>query len=140
MKAILATAAAAMIASAAMADDRTPAPEDAEVYFIALEDGATVQNPVTLRFGLKGMGVAPSGIEEDGTGHHHLIINEAIEGEELSEPIPADDNHRHFGRGQTEVTLELPPGTHTLQLVLADWAHVPHDPPVMSEQITITVE
>ncbi|MEM7178584.1 MAG: DUF4399 domain-containing protein [Pseudomonadota bacterium] len=118
----------------------TPAPEGAEVYFIDLEDGATLTNPVTLRFGLKGMGVAPAGTEKEKTGHHHLIINETIEGDELNEPIPADDNHRHFGGGQTEVTLDLPPGTHTLQLVLGDWSHIPHNPPVMSDRVTVTVE
>lgn len=118
----------------------TPAPEGAEVYFIGIKDGDTVSGPVTIRFGLKGMGVAPAGTEADKTGHHHLIINETIEGEELNEPIPADDNHRHFGGGQTEVTVDLPAGTHTLQLVLGDWSHIPHNPPVMSERITVTVK
>ncbi|MEO0760748.1 MAG: DUF4399 domain-containing protein, partial [Pseudomonadota bacterium] len=74
------------------------------------------------------------------TGHHHLLINAALEGDDFDYAIPADDNHRHFGGGQTEVTLELPAGTHTLQLVMGDHGHVPHDPPVMSEVITITVE
>ncbi len=118
----------------------TPAPEGASVYFIGIADGDTVSNPVTIRFGLAGMGVAPAGTDKEKTGHHHLIINETIEGDELNEPIPADDNHRHFGGGQTEVTLELPAGTHTMQLVLGDWSHIPHNPPVMSEQISITVE
>ena len=118
----------------------TPAPEGAEVYFIGIKDGDTVSGPVTIRFGLKGMGVAPAGTEAEKTGHHHLIINETIEGEELNEPIPADDNHRHFGGGQTEVTVDLPAGTHTLQLVLGDWSHIPHNPPVMSERITVTVK
>ena len=127
------------LGTAAIAGE-TPAPEGAEVYFIDLEDGATLTNPVTLRFGLKGMGVAPAGTEKEKTGHHHLIINETIEGDALNEPIPADDNHKHFGGGQTEVTLDLPPGTHTLQLVLGDWSHIPHNPPVMSERVTITVE
>lgn len=118
----------------------TPAPEGASVYFINLKDGDTVSNPVNIKFGLKGMGVAPAGTEAEHTGHHHLIINEAIEGEELNEPIPADDQHIHFGKGQTEITKELPAGTHTLQLVLGDWSHIPHNPPVMSEKITITVK
>jgi hypothetical protein len=118
----------------------TPAPEGVKLYFVGLKDGDTVANPVTIRFGLSGMGVAPAGTEKENTGHHHLIIDEAIEGEELNEPIPADDNHKHFGGGQTETTLDLPAGTHTLQLVLGDWTHIPHDPPVMSEKITITVE
>ena len=118
----------------------TPAPEGASVYFINIKDGDTLTNPVTIKFGLKGMGVAPAGTEKENTGHHHLIINESIEGEELNEPIPADDQHVHFGGGQTEMTLELPAGTHTLQLVLGDWSHIPHNPPVMSERITVTVK
>ncbi|NIA67706.1 DUF4399 domain-containing protein [Pelagibius litoralis] len=119
----------------------TPSPPGAKVYFIGLEDGQSVSSPVTVRFGLSGMGVAPAGVDDKPkTGHHHLIINEAIEGEELNEPIPADDQHIHFGGGQTETTVELPAGTHVLQLVLADWSHIPHNPPVMSERITITVK
>ena len=119
----------------------TPAPPGAKVYFIGLEDGQTVSSPVTIRFGLSGMGVAPAGVDDKpNTGHHHLIIDERIEGEELNEPIPADEQHVHFGGGQTEATIELPAGTHTLQLVLADWSHIPHDPPVMSERITVTVK
>ncbi|WP_209010951.1 DUF4399 domain-containing protein [Labrenzia sp. PHM005] len=118
----------------------TPAPDGAKVYFINLKDGDTVKSPVTIQFGLEGMGVAPAGVEKEKTGHHHLIIDEKIEGEELNEAIPADDNHKHFGGGQTETTVELAPGEHTLQLVLGDWSHIPHNPPVMSERITITVE
>ncbi|MEM8698585.1 MAG: DUF4399 domain-containing protein [Pseudomonadota bacterium] len=132
-------AATALIAAPTIAGE-TPAPEGAEVYFINLKDGDTLTNPVTIKFGLKGMGVAPAGTEADSTGHHHLIINEAIEGDELNEPIPLDDNHRHFGGGQTEVTLDLPAGEHTLQLVLGDWSHIPHNPPIMSEKITVTVK
>ncbi|MEO1016501.1 MAG: DUF4399 domain-containing protein [Pseudomonadota bacterium] len=128
----------ALVAGTAFAGE-TPSPEGAELYFIELSDGDALTNPVTIRFGLKGMGIAPAGLEAENTGHHHLIINEAIEGEELNEPIPEDENHVHFGGGQTEVTLDLPPGEHTLQLVLGDWSHIPHDPPVMSEQITVTV-
>ena len=130
-----------MLALSSALAGETPAPEGAKVYFIGLEDGQTVSSPVTIRFGLSGMGVAPAGVDDKpNTGHHHLIINERIEGEELNEPIPADEQHVHFGGGQTETTIELPPGTHTLQLVLADWSHIPHDPPVMSERITITVK
>jgi len=123
-----------------------PAPEGAEVYFIGLEDGSGTTSPVTVRFGLSGMGVAPAGADFEGTGHHHLLVNrpplgEGPDGEEeWLYPLPADDNHRHFGGGQTEVTLELPPGEHTLQLVLGDMNHVPHDPPIVSDVITITVE
>jgi hypothetical protein len=118
----------------------TPSPEGAKVCFINIEDGATVSNPVTIQFGLSGMGVAPAGTEKEKTGHHHLIINEKIEGEELNNPIPSDDKHKHFGGGQTEITVELPKGSHILQLVLGDWSHIPHDPLVMSERITVLVE
>lgn len=118
--------------------DRTPAPEGAAVHFISLADGDTVSNPVTIHFGLSGMGVAPAGVRIDGTGHHHLIVNADLP--DLDLPIPADDNYRHFGGGQTQATIELPAGDHTLQLLLGDLAHIPHDPPVMSEKITITVE
>ncbi|MGF1446457.1 MAG: DUF4399 domain-containing protein [Pikeienuella sp.] len=119
---------------------QTPAPEGARVYFIGLEDGSTVTSPVTVHFGLEGMGVAPAGTEHNHTGHHHLLINATLEGAALEEPIPSDESHLHFGGGQTEATLDLPAGTHTLQLVLGDWSHIPHSPPVMSERITITVE
>lgn len=130
----------AALSSAALAD-RTPAPDGAEVYFITPEEGATVSSPVTVKFGLKGMGIAPAGVAHDKTGHHHLLIDTGLpEGEDLDYAIPADDNHVHFGGGQTETTVELEPGTHTLQLLLGDANHIPHDPPVASEQITITVE
>lgn len=118
---------------------RTPSPEGAEVYIISPKDGATVTSPVTVKFGLKGMGVAPAGVDKPNTGHHHLLID-VSRPPALDEPIPADANHKHFGGGQTEATIELSPGTHTLQLVMGDKAHIPLDPPVMSEKITITVE
>ena len=118
----------------------TPAPPGAKVYFLNLKDGATVKSPFLVQFGLSGMGVAPAGTEKENTGHHHLIINENIEGEELNEAIDADDRHLHFGGGQTETMVTLPKGKHTLQLVLGDFGHVPHNPPVMSKRITITVE
>jgi len=124
----------------------TPAPDGAMVYFINLNDGQTVQSPFKVQFGLKGMGVAPAGIEKKHTGHHHLFINRPPLGEgedgadELVNGIPADENHVHFGGGQTETTLELPPGKHTLQLVLGDMGHVPHDKPVVSDVITVTVK
>ena len=125
---------------AAATAGETPSPEGAKVYFVNLKDGQTVTNPVKVVFGLSGMGVAPAGTEKAKTGHHHLIINETIEGEELNEPLPADDQHVHFGGGQTEVSIELPAGTHTLQLVLGDQNHIPHNPPIMSERIKITVK
>jgi hypothetical protein len=118
---------------------RTPAPDDAAAYIISPADGAVVTNPVTIRFGLKGMGVAPAGTDKAKTGHHHLLID-AAETPSFENPIPKDDHHRHFGGGQTETTLELSPGKHTLQLLLGDKNHIPHDPPVMSDKITITVK
>ncbi|MFK7744806.1 MAG: DUF4399 domain-containing protein [Roseobacter sp.] len=137
---------AAGLASAAFAGGETPANPDAEVYFINLEDGQTVQSPVAVKFGLRGMGVAPAGTEKEMTGHHHLFINRPALGkgedgaDELANGIPADENHVHFGGGQTETVLDLPPGDHTLQLVLGDYGHVPHATPVVSDVITITVE
>jgi hypothetical protein len=125
---------------------QTASPEGAMVYFPTLTDGQEVTSPVTIVFGLRGMGIAPAEVVAENTGHHHLLVNRPPLGEgpfgadEFTLAIPADDNHRHFGKGQTEVTLELPPGTHTLQLVLGDAGHVPHVPPVVSEQITITVK
>ena len=116
----------------------TPAPAGAKLYFIDLSDGDTVDSPMTVRFGLSGMGVAPAGTEMEGTGHHHLIVNAELPS--LDEPIPSDDNHLHFGKGQTETKLDLPRGPHTLQLLLGDHNHIPHDPPVTSEKITITVK
>ncbi len=109
------------------------------VYFLAPLDGAHVQSPFTVRFGLRGMGVAPAGVQAPNTGHHHLLVDV----DELppdDQPIPNDEHHKHFGGGQTETELTLPPGRHTLQLVLGDASHIPHDPPVRSEKITITVE
>jgi Domain of unknown function (DUF4399) len=117
---------------------QTPAPEGAKVYFIEPADGAEVSSPVAIRFGLSGMGVAPAGIEKAKTGHHHLLIDTKLE--DYSAPVPADDNHKHFGGGQTETTLELSPGQHTLQLIMGDHNHIPHQPPVESEVITITVK
>jgi len=130
---------AAGIAGVAIAQvKRTPSPKGADLYFIAPADGATVTSPVTVKFGLKGMGVAPAGIAFDNSGHHHLIIDAALP--PLDAPIPADANHVHFGKGQTEATIELKPGKHTLQLLLGDLTHTPHDPAVVSKQITITVK
>ncbi len=116
----------------------TPSNPDANLYFITPSDGETVQNPVVVRFGLKNMGVAPSGTNVANTGHHHLLIDTELPAMDL--PIAKDDKHRHFGGGQSETTLELAPGQHTLQLLLGDFSHVPHDPAVISKQITITVE
>jgi len=117
---------------------RTPRPAGALVYFITPADGETVRSPVVVRFGLKGMGVAPAGVASPNTGHHHLVVDAPTP--PLDQPLPADEQHIHFGGGQTETVLALPPGRHELQLILADANHVPHDPPLVSERITITVE
>jgi hypothetical protein len=117
---------------------RTPSPAGAEVYIIAPQDGASVKSPVTIKFGLKGMGVAPAGVAFDNTGHHHLLIDTDVPA--LDAPIPVDANHVHFGKGQTETSTELKPGKHTLQLLFGDQAHVPHDPAVVSKKITVTVK
>jgi hypothetical protein len=117
---------------------RTPAPAGATVYFLSPADRATVTAPFIVRFGLRGMGVAPAGVQAPNTGHHHLLIDvETLPPE--GQPLPANDQIRHFGLGQTEVELTLPPGSHTLQLVVGDALHIPHQPPVRSEKITITV-
>ena len=116
---------------------RKPSPEGAFVYIISPADGAEVQSPVSIAFGLKGAGIAPAGIDLPNTGHHHLLVDTGLATMDL--PIPADAQNIHFGLGQTEASIELEPGEHTLQLVLGDVIHVPHDPPLMSEQITITV-
>ncbi|MEC4678849.1 MAG: DUF4399 domain-containing protein [Nitrospirota bacterium] len=116
----------------------TPSPEGAELYIISPKDGETVSKSVTIRFGLKGMGVAPAGTDKAKTGHHHLMLD----GKKLppmDQPM-SKEVVKHFGGGQTEVTLSLSPGKHTLQLILGDKAHVPHDPPVVSKSITITVK
>ncbi|MGR9089012.1 MAG: DUF4399 domain-containing protein [Gammaproteobacteria bacterium] len=114
------------------------ADETAELYFISPVDRAVVTSPVTVVFGLRGFGVAPAGVAKDNTGHHHLLIDSELT--DLTAPIPNDAQHRHFGGGQTETALELSPGQHTLQLVLGNFAHIPHNPPLVSERVTITVE
>ncbi|MAN50621.1 MULTISPECIES: DUF4399 domain-containing protein [unclassified Marinimicrobium] len=131
LRTLLGTATLALAALSAQADSPS-------AYIISPSDGDTVTSPVTVKFGLKGMGVAPAGVERDNTGHHHLLIDlETLP--DLDMPIPADDQHVHFGGGQTETTVELEPGEHTLQLLLGDHLHRPHDEPVVSEKITITV-
>ncbi|MBI1374900.1 MAG: DUF4399 domain-containing protein [Phycisphaera sp.] len=117
---------------------RTPSPAGAESYIISPLDGETVGQTFTVRFGLRGMGVAPAGVTVTNTGHHHLLID--TDPPAVNQPIPNDATHKHFGGGQTETVLTLPPGEHTLQLILGDYVHVPHDPPVISKKITITVK
>ena len=117
---------------------RTASPEGAQVYIISPVEGEVVNSPVTVKFGLKGMGVAPAGIDKPNTGHHHLLID-VTDGPALDKSLPVDANHKHFGGGQTEATVELSPGKHTLQLIMGDKNHIPHDPPVMSKETTIVV-
>jgi hypothetical protein len=136
---LLAVAIALAAAGIVHAQERTPSPPGAEVYIISPKDGAKVHSPVVVRFGLKGMGVAPAGVKFENTGHHHLLIDTDAP-TNMGAPLPATDNIKHFGKGQTEASIELTPGKHTLQLLLGDQNHVPHDPPVISKKITITVE
>jgi len=129
-----------LMAAFAVAQERSPPAANAEVYIIAPRDGATLHGPVTVRFGLKGMGIAPAGVKFENTGHHHLIVDTDISELKLDAPMPATDKILHFGKGQTETTLTLSPGKHTLELVFADYLHESFDPPLHSKKITITVE
>ena len=131
-------AAAFLVSTAALADD-TPSVPGTKVYIIAPKDGATVSSPVHVQFGLKGMGIAPAGVEMEGTGHHHLVVDKDTPPLDTYLPV-GDPQVIHFGKGQTETELTLEPGTHTLQLILADKDHKPHVPPVVSDKITITVK
>ncbi len=118
---------------------KTAAPAGVELYIISPKDGDTVGKEVTVRFGLRGMGVSPAGMMKEGTGHHHLLIDaDALP--PLDQPIPADDHHKHFGGGQTETKVTLTPGKHTLQLDLGDALHMQFDPPIVSKKITVTVK
>jgi hypothetical protein len=132
-------ACAAALALATAAASREPSPAGAEVYIVSPRNGAKVKSPVNVVFGLKGMGIAPAGIKFDNTGHHHLLIDSELPGD-LSQPLAANEKNVHFGKGQTETSVTLPPGKHTLQLVLGDSLHIPHDPAVYSKQITVIVE
>jgi hypothetical protein len=127
------------MAAFAVAADRMAPPAGAEVYFIAPQNGAKLHSPVTIKFGLKGMGIAPAGVKFDNTGHHHLLVDTDVSELKLDAPMPATDKIVHFGKGQTETTLTLAPGKHTLQLIFADYLHQSFDPPLTSKKITITV-
>ena len=129
-----------LIATLAMAQERTAPAPNAEVYIISPQNGAMVHGPVTVRFGLKGMGVAPAGVKFENTGHHHVIVDTELSELKLDAPLPMTDKILHFGKGQTETTLTLPPGKHTLVLVFADYLHKSFDPPLHSKKITISVE
>lgn len=147
MKSLIAILSAAIVtvlgwvgAAPAIANEySSPAPAGAEAYIISPEDGAEVSSPFTVRFGLSGMGVAPAGIDKPKTGHHHLLVDlETLP--DLDEALAATDHIKHFGGGQTQTTLDLPAGTHKLQLLLGNYVHIPHEPPVMSEPITVLVK
>jgi hypothetical protein len=114
-------------------------PDNAKVYFIQPADGDVVSGSVKINFGLKNMGVAPAGTDRKNTGHHHLLIDTDVL-PNLAQPLPSTDKIKHFGGGQTETEITLSPGKHTLQLLLGNFAHVPHGKPVMSDKITIMVK
>lgn len=134
---VLAASAACIASMPTTATEFTQAPDDAKAWIVSPQDGDTVPTRFKVVFGLTDFGIAPAGVEVANTGHHHLLIDTELA--DYSQPIPADAQHRHFGKGQTEVELELLPGPHTLQLVLGDYLHRPHNPPVQSQRITINV-
>ncbi len=125
------------IAHAAASLPRQPSPEGARVWFVSPSEGAEVTSPFVVQFGLEGMALRPAGDPGEHSGHHHLLVNTDLPRMDL--PIVTDDNHIHFGQGQTSVELSLEPGVHTLQLLLGDHLHIPHDPPVVSSVLTVTV-
>ena len=127
-----------MLLVPAIALGRTPAPKDAYLYIIWPNDGERIRSPFWCRFGLRGMGVTHAGDKTDNMGHHHLFID-VTEPLDPDQPITQDRQHLHFGAGQTEARIDLPPGRHTLQLVLGDADHIPFDPPIVSKKITVIV-
>lgn len=129
---------AAPVAEPAAELKSAPAPEGAKVFFVDLKDGAEVTSPFLVTFGAEGIEVAAAGEDKPNSGHHHLIIDGEVAPADA--PIPADEHYQHFGKGQTETMLELPAGTHTLQLEFGNYAHVPFNPPLVSDKITITVK
>jgi hypothetical protein len=116
---------------------RTAAPPGATVFIVSPKDGETVASPVKVVFGISGMALAPAGEKNDSAGHHHLLIDTDLASPGV--PVPADEKHVHFGKAQTEAEVALAPGTHTLQLVLGDYLHIPFDPVIASPKITVTV-
>lgn len=130
---------AACVATTAQAElPRTPSPADASVAIVSPQDGDVVASPVKVVFLINGMTLAPAGDARPDSGHHHLLIDAPVP-TDLDKPLPADGQHLHFGKAQTETEVTLAPGQHTLQLILGDANHIPHEPPVISKQITITV-
>ena len=138
LKALMTGLLAALTATAVDAQELSKSPADAKAMILEPSAGSSVSSPVTVKFGISGMEIAPAGTDKPNSGHHHLLIDQ-----KLADPkgaIPADDHHKHFGKGQTETVIELKPGEHTLQLVLGDHNHIPHNPLVQSEVVTITVK
>lgn len=125
-------------AAAAPSLTSTAAPDGARVFFVDLANGAEVSSPLLVKFGAEGIAIAPAGTDQPASGHHHLVIDAELPAADA--PVPANANYVHFGKGQTETTIELTPGTHTLQLLFANYLHVPFNPPLASEKITVTVK
>lgn len=117
---------------------RTPSPKGAKVFIIEPKDNSDVTSPIKVKFGIEGMELAPAGVEKENSGHHHLLIDTQLE--DKNSQIPASENILHFGKGQTETTIELKPGKHSLQLILGDHNHIPHEPIIQSNMITINVK
>lgn len=138
---IISSVSLSLVNQAVLADELvSKAPENAQAYIISPKDEETLPTTFTVQFGLTGMGIAPAGIKKENTGHHHLLIDTDASMLDLSKSLPATDTIKHFGGGQTETTLTLPTGTHTLQLLLGNYLHIPHDKPVLSKKVTITVK
>jgi hypothetical protein len=119
-------------------NNRTPAPAGAKVFIIEPKDGSTVSSPVTVKFGAENIDIVPAGTDKPNSGHHHLLIDTTVT--DFNSAIPKDDHHVHYGKGQTEATITLTPGKHTLQLLLGDKNHIPTDPPIASEVVSVTVK
>jgi hypothetical protein len=132
------TTPAEMAAAEPAALARTASADGAKVFFITPADGATVANPISIEFGIAGMDIVKAGNDQPNSGHHHLLIDADLP--DLGLPIPADEHHIHFGDGSTSTQISLPPGEHKLQMLLGDHLHIPHNPPLTSAEITITVE
>jgi hypothetical protein len=138
MRMFVVSTALVLAATVSWAQERTPSPPGAEVYFISPKDGAAVSSPFVVQFGLRGMGIAPAGVKFENSGHHHLLIDSDAP-IDLNVPLTANDKLIHFGKGQTQASVTLPPGKHTLLLLLGDQDHKAHNPPVFSKMITVTV-
>ena len=134
---LVAALAAVVLAGSPAVAQQSTMPQDAKVYILWPSDGQVIKGAFWVRMGLSGAGIAPAGVQKANTGHHHLIVDADLP--PMDQPIPNDHNHLHFGLGQTEARLDLPPGRHTLQLLLGDENHIPHQPPLYSKRITITV-